>query len=108
MAIVSLRLLFSFLAIGIIVVFAVISVTSIWKSTVIRPVPESCSLDNKKQEYSRYISTLFFYDQLTVAQAHLIDLIQVGQLLGAQTVVPLTCDSRVCGVYCIMLLYFSS
>ena len=103
MAIVSLRSLFSFLAVEMIIVFAVISITSVWKSTIVRPVPESCSFDNKKQDYSRYISTLFFYDQLTVAQAHLIDLIQVGKLLGAQTVAPLTCDSRVCGIagkYC--------
>ena len=100
MAIASHRLLYPFLAVGMIVGFVVISITSIWQPTLIlvRTGSESCSLDNKKQEYSRYITTLFFYDQLTVAQAHLIDLIQVGKLLGAQTVAPLTCDSRVCGI----------
>ena len=105
MAVVNLRFLFSFLAVGMIVCFAVISLTLLSKPRLIllRTGSESYSFDVKKQDYSRYISTLFFYDQLTVAQAHLVDLIQVGKLLGAQTVAPLTCDSRVCGIagkYC--------
>ena len=58
----------------------------------------------------RFVLARFFNEQLTMCQLYLIDLVQVADLIGAEPVAPITCDSRLCtvsGKYC-QCLYISN
>ena len=51
----------------------------------------------------RFVLARFFNEQLTMCQLYLINLVQVADLIGAEPVAPITCDSRLCtvsGKYC--------
>lgn len=57
--------------------------------------------DNFKQQ--RFLAVRLFAEQLGMCQYHLINFIEVANLLNAKPVAPITCDSRLCtinGKYC--------